>query len=60
MGSTHQGPAEISESLLQDGATATGNGELFDTGGFAIAQFQIEGITTATITFEETNNGVSV
>lgn len=59
MGSTYQGPAEVTECLLHDGAVAIGNGTTFDVGGAAIAQFQIEGITTATVTFEESNDGTN-
>jgi hypothetical protein len=49
----------VSEYKMQDGATATGNGTAWttDTGGFNTLAMQVEGITTATITFEATVDG---
>jgi hypothetical protein len=44
---------------LQTGAVAVGNGTPIDCSGFTWLGIQVVGITTATITFEATNDGAT-
>lgn len=52
-----QGKVIYVQKTLQSGATATGNGTALDCSGYSVAAVQIDGITTATITFEATVDG---
>lgn len=49
---------QVAEAVLQDGATATGNGTVFNFGEFGYNDLvlQVTGITTATITAEASND----
>ena len=53
-----QEPVQFKEIIMQSAAVATGNGtaaEVTDeTGGYRVLTVQVQGITTATITFEGT------
>lgn len=44
---------------LQSDATATGNGNVFNVAGFSLLCVQVLGITTATVTFEGSNDGAT-
>lgn len=44
---------------LQTGAVATGDGAVFDVSGFHTLSVQVLGITTATVTFEASNDGTT-
>ena len=46
--------AQYTEQLMQDSATATGNGTALDMDGFNIAMLQVSGISGDTITIEAT------
>lgn len=49
---------EPKEKTLHSGATGTANGQIFDLDGrYGAVRLQITGITSATITFEQSNDG---
>lgn len=59
-----QSPGYYKKGLLQSAAVATGNGTAVDitdgvNGAFKILALQIVGITTATVTFEATIDGIN-
>ena len=45
------------DHVFQSAAVATGNGTALDAGGLGLVGVQVEGITTATVTFEGTIDG---
>lgn len=53
----------VRQTVMQSAAVATGNGTAINTidvdGAFSVATMQVTGITTATITFEVTNDGTN-
>ena len=47
----------VQSKLLQNAATATGNGAEWNVAGLEKISLQITGITTATVSFEGSNDG---
>ena len=52
-------PFTVSPKVLQSAVVATGNGNTFSVAGFSKVGIQVVGISTATVTFECTIDGVN-